>query len=162
MEIWDLYDENKMRVGRLHKRGEPIPKGFYHLVVHVLIQNDKGELLLSKRHPAKGYGNLWECTGGSVLKGETSLEGILRETKEELGLYVEPNGGKLLYSELKNTYHSDMWHFSSNASLSDLKLQEDEVIDVKWVNRTQYEKMLQNNEVVPSFKHFYRILDQYK
>ena len=29
---------------------------------------------------------MWECSGGSILAGETSLEGIIRELKEELGI----------------------------------------------------------------------------
>ena len=48
--------------------------------------NSKYEILISKRAPWKRHGSLWECNGGSILSGETSLEGILRELKEELGI----------------------------------------------------------------------------
>ncbi|MGG4179889.1 hypothetical protein ABEW03_11385 [Virgibacillus pantothenticus] len=34
-----------------------IPNGKYYLVVHVWIQNERGELLLSKLHPFKPYGD---------------------------------------------------------------------------------------------------------
>lgn len=29
---------------------------------------------------------MWECSGGSILSGKMSLEGIIRELKEELGI----------------------------------------------------------------------------
>ncbi|WP_249260958.1 hypothetical protein [Virgibacillus pantothenticus] len=57
MELWDLYYQNRKKLHELHIRGEPIPNGKYYLVVHVWIQNERGELLLSKRHPDKPYGD---------------------------------------------------------------------------------------------------------
>lgn len=29
---------------------------------------------------------MWECVGGLIVKGEDSLQGALRETKEEVGV----------------------------------------------------------------------------
>lgn len=33
---------------------------------------------------------MWECVGGSVIKGEDSLQGALREAKEEVGVDLLP------------------------------------------------------------------------
>lgn len=158
MEIWDLYDENKKKIGKTHVRGVPLPEGCYHLVVHIWIQNDKGEILLSKRHPQKSWGNYWECTGGSVLTGETSLEGALRETAEELGLVLDPSQGKLMISERRKHFHSDIWLFQSNVVIEDLQFQEDEVIDAKWVDKVTYEDMLSKKEIVPTLPHFWNVV----
>lgn len=49
MELWDLYDAHRALTGRDHVRGEAVPQGFYHLVVHVWIRNGKGEYLMSQR-----------------------------------------------------------------------------------------------------------------
>ena len=38
-EIWDLYNEKRELTGRDHIRGEEIPQGYYHLVVHVWIRD---------------------------------------------------------------------------------------------------------------------------
>lgn len=46
MEKWDLYTKYREKTGKEHIRGEKIPEGFYHLVVHVWIRNPKGELQL--------------------------------------------------------------------------------------------------------------------
>ena len=86
-EFWDIYDKNRNKTGKLAERdGYEFKDGEYHVVVTGIIFNSKYEILISKRASWKKYGGLWECNGGSILAGETSLEGILRELKEELGI----------------------------------------------------------------------------
>ena len=103
MELWDLYNENRELLGRDHIRGEEIPEGCYHLVVHVWIRNSKGEYLISRRSANRpSFPLLWECVGGSVLKGESSLQGALRETQEEVGLQLSPADGKLVRSVIRD------------------------------------------------------------
>ena len=75
MEKWDLYNAKREKSGITVCRGEIIPKGLYHLSVSAWIVNQQGQYLLSQRHPKKQYPLYWECTGGSVLSGETSLQG---------------------------------------------------------------------------------------
>ena len=48
MELWDLYNERRELTGRDHIRGEEVPQGFYHLVVHIWIRNSKGEYMDGK------------------------------------------------------------------------------------------------------------------
>ena len=73
-EIWDLYDENRELLGKDHVRGEQLPIGGYHLVVHVWIRNSKGEYLISQRSANRPtFPLVWECVDGSVVKGEDSL-----------------------------------------------------------------------------------------
>ena len=62
-EVWDLYDAKGNKTGYTLVRGRPIPEGCYHLVVSVWIINNRGEYLLSQRHPDKPYPLRWECTG---------------------------------------------------------------------------------------------------
>ena len=93
-ELWDVYDEDRNLTGRLHRRGDPLKKGDYHLVIHVWILNSRGEFLLTKRSPNKGFANLWETTGGSALAGDDSLTAAIREVKEETGLRLDPGKGK--------------------------------------------------------------------
>ena len=37
MEIFDLYDVNRIKTGHTIVRSEKIPDGLYHIVVHVCI-----------------------------------------------------------------------------------------------------------------------------
>lgn len=99
MELWDLYNERWELTGRDHIRGEEIPQGYYHLVVHIWIRNSKGEYLISQRSADRPtFPLIWECVGGSVTKGEDSLTGALRETQEEVGLTLSPEDGKLVHT----------------------------------------------------------------
>lgn len=88
-ELWDIYDVNKQKTGRYAEREVyEFKPGEYHIVVNALIMNSNNEILISKRAPFKPFGLMWECNGGSVLKGETSLQGILREVREELRIRI--------------------------------------------------------------------------
>ncbi|MEK0292313.1 NUDIX domain-containing protein [Caldifermentibacillus hisashii] len=158
MELWDVYDINRKKTGKTHLRSVPLPEGSYHLVVHAIIENERGEVLISKRHPTKPYGNLWECNGGSVLAGETSLQGILREIKEEIGIDLNPDNGKIIRQETRDCSHYDLWYFQQNANIHDLTLQAEEVSDAKWVNQKEYDVMVTNQEIVPSIDHYFRLV----
>lgn len=162
MEVWDLYDRNRNKLKEIHTRGKPIPKGKYHLVVHVWIQNDQGELLLSKRHPGKSYGGYWECTGGSVIAGENSLQGACREVAEELGLPLQMETAQLLQHEVRENYHLDTWLFFSNIAIEELTLQPEEVIDAKWVTKQTYQQMRERGQIVPTIHDFYALVPSKK
>jgi 8-oxo-dGTP diphosphatase len=69
-ELWDVYDSGRNLKGRTHRRGDPLPAGDYHLVAHVWLRNGRGEFLITRRAPSKGYPGMWECTGGSVVAGD--------------------------------------------------------------------------------------------
>ena len=101
-EIWDLYNENRELLGKDHVRGEQLPIDGYHLVVHVWIRNSKGEYLISQRSANRPtYPLMWECVDGSVIKGEDSLQGALREVKEEVGVDLLPEKGHVILSDIK-------------------------------------------------------------
>ena len=35
MEMWDCYTWDRQKLGRQHRRGEPMAEGEYHLVVEI-------------------------------------------------------------------------------------------------------------------------------
>jgi ADP-ribose pyrophosphatase YjhB (NUDIX family) len=55
-----------------------------HVVVHALVEHD-GALLLVKRAPHLSEGGKWGLPGGFLDRGETLVEGTLRELREETG-----------------------------------------------------------------------------
>lgn len=57
-----------------------------HVAVAVIVRD--GRVLLSKRAEHVHQGSLWEFPGGKVESGETALEALSREIKEELGLDI--------------------------------------------------------------------------
>ena len=90
MELWDIYDRQRRTTGRFHVRGTPMGRGEYHLTAFVWVFNRQRELLLTRRAPEKEhYANCWAATGGAALVGETSLQTVRRELREETGVTAD-------------------------------------------------------------------------
>lgn len=155
MEFWDLYNDKREKTGKIHERGKVIPEGYYHLCVSVWIVNHKGEFLLSQRHPDKEYPLCWECTGGSVLAGESSLEGALREVKEELGITLAPEKGKILFQTRRDQRQDfyDVWIFPYDVDIDKLRLQSTEVVAARWVNRETLLDLYQRGKLHPPLNY---------
>ena len=89
-EFWDLRDRDDNLTGLTHKRGEPVPEGQFHIVASVCAVRDDGRMLLTQRAAEKSYALGWEIPAGSVLAGESSAQGAVRELGEETGVFVTP------------------------------------------------------------------------
>lgn len=163
MELWDLYNKNRKLTGRDHIRGEEIPRGCYHLVVHVWIRNSKGEYLISQRSADRSsFPLMWECVGGSVVKGEDSLTGALRETQEEVGLTLSPKDGKLIYSVVRKTVNGvkfndilDVWLFEYDGPVLLEQASTKEVAQVVWMTKTQIKDLFDAGKLVHTLDYFF-------
>ena len=80
-EYWDVYDAERRATGRLHRRGDPLGPGDYHLVAEVWTIDLSGRVLLTKRHPSISWGGLWACTGGCAVAGEDSRAAAVRASR---------------------------------------------------------------------------------
>ncbi len=118
-----------------------------------IIINFKNEILISKRAEYKKFGLMWECNSGSILAGETSLEGIIRELKEELGVEFSKKEAIFLKEIRKDSIppeFKDLWLFRRNIDLKDITFPDGEAIDAKWVTINEFMKMCENKEIVPT------------
>ena len=163
MELWDLYNEHRELVGRDHIRGEEIPAGCFHLVVHVWIRNAKGEYLISQRSAhLRSLPLMWECVGGSVLKGEDSLAGALRETKEEVGVSLSPEEGKRIQSVLRRVINGkafndilDIWLFNYDGPIDLTQATTQEVAQTAWMNQAQIKELFDSGKLVHTLEYFF-------
>ncbi|MDK2964879.1 MULTISPECIES: NUDIX domain-containing protein [Lacrimispora] len=149
MELWDIYDENRAATGRTHVRGVPLGKGEYHLVADIWTVNQKNLILLTRRHPDKPYGLMWECSGGSVLAGETSAEGALRELLEETGIHADKEDLKLIHSIRQKERFVDTYITRQDITIEDVKLQKEEVVDARLVTFNELLDLWKQEVVVP-------------
>ena len=76
---------------------------------------------------------MWESTAGSVLAGESSLEGALRELREETGLRAEPAQLRLLSSERGDSFFLDNYLYLCPEAEPALTLQKEEVADACFI-----------------------------
>lgn len=156
MEIWDIYDGNRIKTGRTAVRGERLGEGEFHLVVHVWIVNRRGEYLITKRSPGKSFPGMWECTGGSALAGEDSREAALREVREETGLILYPACGRIVMTLKRKDNFADVWLFRTEFDLSNVVLQEGETCDVMKADENTVREMIGKGEFCP-----YAYLDEF-
>ena len=145
-EVWDILDEKGNKTGRIMKKGL-LPEGFYHQGADVWIINSGNKILIQKRSPQKRNSpNVWAMTGGSVIRGETSLQTIQRETKEELGISLNMKDIKLVKQYKTGTVWLDTYLIKQDIDLKDIIMQEEEVCEVKWATYKEIEELFAHNQ----------------
>lgn len=150
-EIWDIYDGNRKVVGSIARKDWSLLKeGEYHIAVDAVIMNSKNEILISQRAEHKLQPLKWECNGGSILKGESSLQGVIREVKEELGIILEAKEANLVTTiqDEKKHYIKDIWLFKKDIALEEITFPDKESIAAKWVSIEEFERMYQERILV--------------
>ena len=167
MEIWDLYNAEREIIGE-HIRGTELPENGFHLVVHVWIKNSEGQYLMAQRSVNKPtFPLMWECIGGSALKGESSIHSAVREVKEEVGLDLLPEDGRLLFTKIRSTIDGkryndivDVWLFCHDGNVPLENATTDEVEQIQWMNRDEIAKLHQENKLVYSIKDLSYFFDE--
>lgn len=157
MEKMNLYNNKKELIEKefIRESGEP-EEGEYKLSVHVWIINDQKEFLIQKRsRNRKVNPSKWGFTGGGVDFGETSVEGALRETKEELNINTNKDNIELILSFKREHDFVDVWLIRQNVKISDITLQKEEISEVKYVSFNELKEMIKNEEFVPAVNLYF-------
>ena len=160
MEFVDLYDENRLPLGRTAERSGPKGPGEYRIVVHVCVFDRRGRLLIQQRAAEKFiWPNLWDVSvGGGVDAGETSRQGAEREFREELGVSLDLSGLRPSVTVNFDGGFDDFYILTSDLSLEDLTLQREEVRDVRWASLAEILDMAENGSFSPYPESFLRFL----
>jgi 8-oxo-dGTP pyrophosphatase MutT (NUDIX family) len=159
MERFDVVDIDGQLTGETIERGQPFPKDRYHHVVQIFTFNANKEVLITKRHPDKPYGNLWEITAGSVIAGESVTDGAVRELAEETGIRITPDQ---LIPIIRTVHHETIWFsFMVVLEASDVPVtyQDLETIDHRWIDVKEFKRLFVDDAFPGPMKH--RLLDQW-
>lgn len=157
-EFWDIYDKNRVFQNRTIRRGDLLQEGEFYICCEVWFQNLKGELLITKRHPDKKAGGLWEFIGGGVLSGETTKKAAVREVKEEIGIDVSETELSFLHELRQKNYFMDIYLVNRDIRAENIVLNENETIDANWVSKDELKKMIENKEIVFSVAQRFNLL----
>jgi isopentenyldiphosphate isomerase len=147
-EIWDILNENGFVTGRTTVRGiGALKPGEYHLVVHIWVISDSGKILIQKRSQNKKLmPGEWAATGGAAISGEDSFKAASRELFEELSITSSPETLNKIFRLKRRNSLLDVWTIKCNTPVSELKLQESEVADAKWVSVPELKNMVKKGE----------------
>lgn len=158
MEYLDILDKNGKKTGEKKSRKEVHSKGYWHKGVHIWIINSKKELLVQRRSANKDvYPNkLYISVAGHPISGEDEIDSIKREFEEEIGVELDTkkleylftfsqevveNKGKFLDNQIYDVYLIEM-----DLDISSLKLQKEEVSEVKNIYYKDFETMINNKD----------------
>jgi len=160
MELVDLYDENRLPLGKTAERSAPKGPGELRLVVHVCVFDRRGRLLIQQRTRSKFiFPNLWDVSvGGGVDAGETSRRGAEREVREELGVSLDLSGLRPSVTVNFDGGFDDFYILIRDLRLEELTLQREEVRDVRWASLEEVLGMLRQGTFIPYPESFLRFL----
>jgi len=152
-----IVDDDDNIIG--HKqRGKITPTDIYR-VSALWIQNSEGDILLAKRAYTKRHhpGKWGPAVAGTNDMGETYRSNIIKEAEEEIGL-TGHNFKKFHKVRFKGKHNFFcQWYFAIiDKKLSEFKLQEEEVAEIRWFKKDELIADLKNNpdELLYSIKDF--------
>ena len=160
MEWNDIYDADRNRTGRLHKRGTNWGAEEYGLVVCVWVYDGSGRLLLTRRAKGKSFAGTWENSGGAVQAGEDSRAAIARELFEETGIQADPGEFELLSSELDRNIFYDHYCLRRRVKLREIVLQPGETEDVMWASPGRIRWMIHTGKICRTIARQYLRLEK--
>lgn len=165
-EIIDIYNPET-----LEKTSEVISKnsahklGIWHGSIHLIIVNkEKTKALFQQRASSKDlYPNMWDiAVGGHVAAKETEAYACRRELEEELGLKYDDK--EILFikkykEELSNkTINSkeivSMFILYKDIDINNIKLQKEEVKNIKWLTKEEINKLIQEKKTIPHTEEY--------
>ena len=160
MEKWDLYDDRKIRTGKVIERTMDVPMGYYHLVVHACIFNKDNQMLIQQRTTTKTvWANRWDTTvNGCAVMGEDSRTAISREVFEEIGLNIDFSKIAPRLSLNYEDAFGDVYVLNLDVDISQLKLQETEVQKVRWATEQEILELIDKGEFIPYKKTYISFL----
>ena len=164
MEIWDIMNEKGVVTGRTAVRGRTVLRnGEYHLVVHIWVVSSKGNLLIQRRSERRRLmPGEWAATGGSAVSGEESKAAAARELYEELGISAGDNLRHVTRLKRRNSL-LDIYFLSCDADTTGLRLQRNEVAEVKWVSPEELRSMIEKREYHNYGREYFKtIFDEIK
>lgn len=163
-EMLDVLDEDGIKTGEILTRKEVHKRGLWHRIIVVAIVNEKNQVLLQQRSFTKDKNpGMWDISvTGHISTGQDSLSAASREINEEvsvdLGYKVDIKEFRYMFSyrkqEIVSENHIDRQFYDffilrkNGLKEKNIKVQESEVEQVKFVSASELNSMIENNEIV--------------
>ncbi len=165
MEMLDTYTRDGKFLGVKSREECHVDNpGFYHKPAWSWVYNSKGEVLVQKRSMNKKvFPGCWDMScAGHVDAGERTIDGLIREVKEELGVDISEKDCHFEFEYIEDECFEigQLYTIKMDREAKDFNIQEEEVEQVKWVSFEEFKKMLFGTEWCPySDEYKYKSID---
>lgn len=124
-----------------------------HVVAEVFVMHKDGSILLMQRDFGKpNYPGSWESgAGGSVLKGESAIDGAKRELLEETGIIANDDLEDLYYVVTDTTIYRG-YLCVTDIPKEDVQLQKGETVAFRWVNEQEFKEVFYSDQFVDGLR----------
>ena len=155
-EFIDVLDINGNKTGIIKNRKDASKDRDIYRIVYLWIINDNGCLIQQRSFSKKANPGLWDCAvAGHVLSGESSIEAIAREAKEELNVKLDEKKLELIFSNIgyeKNRFQfHDVYLLNDNIDINKIKIQKEEVECCKYVNLKELQLIINDGKFAKDF-----------
>lgn len=154
-ERWDIYNIDKEKTGEtiLRNSDQRLKENQYHLVCSIMFVNSDNKILITQRSSIKkSFAMKWEIIGGSCLEFESSIDGIIREVNEEVGISINKKDLKLLKT-VKNhekKYIKDIYICYKKIMDKKIKFVDNEAQNFKWISINEFVEMKEKELFIPT------------
>ena len=152
IEYVDIYERDKNKTGITKIRHvDTYEDGEYIIGVQLILFNKNNEILITKRSNTKKLlPGKWECNGGAIDRGETPIEGLEREIKEELGITLDREKTIYYKTVIDDDRHNikDIFVYKDDVDINSLSFSDNEVIDAKYVTIDEFMNMFNSGDIV--------------
>jgi len=153
-EYFDIVDENNVPTGERKLWSEAHKDGSWHRVVPIYVFWKSGEeiefLVHFRSDKVDAHPNEWDTRfGGHIKAGENIEQAFAGELLEETGLKADPL--KVIRGEIykkdyfPNREFSNVFYYEFSGELADLKFNDGEVQEVKWLKSSEIIKSMEEN-----------------
>jgi len=157
MELYDVYNNKRQKLNYTKERGQVMDENEYNFGVEAWITCEN-KILMTRRCEFKSHPLMWEAPGGCSQAGEESIDSLLRELSEETSIKVSEDNYKLIGTILYKKQFVDIYTADLNINLAELRIQEEEVSDIKLIDEKTFKEMENDKKIVESvLNRFYKI-----
>ena len=172
-ELIEVYNEYGEKTGQQVERGIVHQKGLLHKAVCVWIMNYKHELLIQRRSSKVAFPNMLDISfSGHITAGESAIEAIRREGQEELGLIINPQNLRYLFTCREfvslNDYIEneidEVFLYQDDIKICDCKFLDNEVSSIEYIPADKFRNMIENraNELMPYESQYHCLMASLK
>lgn len=161
-EVLEIVDSDGRIIGHAPRSVIHGNNSLLHRVVHLIVVNRRGEILLQRRSRNKDVApGRWDTSvGGHIGRGESIEEALRRETEEEIG--IVPADMKFLYTYIhSNHYESELVYTYECISEGPFRFDDEEIEELRFWSVEEIKKNLGNSTFSDNFEEEFQRYREY-